>query len=250
MLARCYAALSRLALFSCGSTYHRVNGLEGGRFNEAFSTGVNTPVCEWNHLWKCFVARCHLQKQTLTCTHGLAIICLSDHPSFFFFLPSSFFSLRSLVFICHSSKSLLSIYDSLLVYLTSAWCSLLTSDLQMNYMLRSWSIRPSARSWTMPSMTWPLCSDRLPLSIALYIPSSHSSSLSIPALSPSGFGFQLWSWNPESFYVFYFLSPNWIYVTFSAKKKLLKNSFPFHLSCLWAYAAAAFIIMHWMSLCL
>lgn len=33
---------------------------------------------------------------------------------------------------------------------------LLTFDLQMNCMHRSWSTRLSARSWTMPSMTWPL----------------------------------------------------------------------------------------------
>ena len=32
-----------------------------------------------------------------------------------------------------------------------------TSDLQMSCMLRSWSTRPLARSWTMPSMTWRLC---------------------------------------------------------------------------------------------
>lgn len=64
---------------------------------------------------------------------------------------------------------------------------LLTSDLQMSYMLRSSSTRPLARSWTMHSMTWPLC--RCPvarLSVLLVsdlvfssFPSSHAASKSL-----------------------------------------------------------------------
>ena len=169
-------------------------------------------------------------------------------PSILLFLsPIFLFSSALFVFICHSSKSLLSSWDSLLLYLTSAWCSLPTSDLQMNYMLRSWSIRPSARSWTMPSMTWPLCSDSLPLSMSLYIPSSHSSSLPIPAPSPPSSGFWLWSWNPGWVFLcilFSFFQLN--ICDFFCQKKVIKNIFPFHLSCLWAYTAAAFIIMHWL----
>ena len=153
-------------------------------------------------------------------------------PSILLFLSpiSLFFSLRSLCSSAVPPNPCLSTYDSVLLYLTSAWCSLPTSDLQMNYMLRSWSIRPSARSWTMPSTTWPLCSVWLPLSESLYIPpSSHSSSLSIPALSPPGFGFGLWSWNPGWVFLCILFSFSQLNICdfFCQKKKLLKIFFLF-----------------------
>ena len=46
-----------------------------------------------------------------------------------------------------------------------------TSDLQMSYMLRSSSTKPLARSWTMRSMTWPLC--RCPVARFSILPVLH-----------------------------------------------------------------------------
>lgn len=68
--------------------------------------------------------------------------------------------------IFHSMFSLHTSINFLSLSFSFGFCPLLLlilhfpafpADLQMNSMLRSWSIKPSLRSWTMLSMTWPPC---------------------------------------------------------------------------------------------
>lgn len=88
-----------------------------------------------------------------------------------FFLPSISASLKRLTYFFVSSFLPL-LFASICLSLSSCFrlacvaavvgtclCFLSTSGVQMNCMLRSWSTRPLARSWTMPSMTWHLCRD-------------------------------------------------------------------------------------------
>lgn len=77
----------------------------------------------------------HLQEKVTHSFFQVVLpVCVLSSP------PSPFFSLHLSVILLASCRRFLS-----------------SSDLQMNYMLRSSSTRPLARSWTMRSMTWPLC---------------------------------------------------------------------------------------------
>lgn len=89
-----------------------------------------------------------------------------------FFRPSISASLKRLTYFFFVFSFLPLLFASICLSLSSCFllacvaavvgtclCFLSTSDVQMNCTLRSWSTRPLARSWTMPSMTWHLCRD-------------------------------------------------------------------------------------------
>ena len=111
-------------------------------------------------------------RTSLNALSSLSLRAMSTIRYASYFLPSISASLKSLTyffFFLSSPSSLCSLPPSVsrshpafglfvsLLSLTPACASCRPYDLQMNCMLRSWSTRPLARSWTMPSMTWHLC---------------------------------------------------------------------------------------------
>lgn len=148
----------RSALFSCqttGSWVYRVIGAVLWDIQNRLKCSKLTQLKSWKHNWQCII---------LSSKH----FCIFKKPDLFLFFVSSFLFLL-FASIC---LSFLSCFWLVCVAAVLGTCLhfLSTSDLQMNCMLRSWSTRPLVRSWTMPSMTWPLCRCSLSLSLPLTSP--------------------------------------------------------------------------------